>query len=90
MSKLFRFFMCMLCIPMAYAQNIQHAEMLSRPTDKSVTVQMFFDADVEMGIEYGLSKGTYTSQVPFAKFLKGKQPNLKLQDFNPIHAIFIG
>ncbi len=83
MSHIFRFFICMLCIPMAYAQNIQHAEMLSRPTDKSVTVQMFFDADVEMGIDYGLSKGNYTAQVPFAKFLQGQAAQLEIAGLQP-------
>ncbi len=68
---------------MAYAQNIQHAEMLSRPTDKSVTVQMFFDADVEMGIDYGLSKGNYTAQVPFAKFLQGQAAQLEIAGLQP-------
>ena len=73
----------MLCIPMAYAQNIQHSEMLSRPTDKSVTVQMFFDADVEMSIDYGLSKGNYKAQVPFAKFLKGEAAQLEIAGLQP-------
>lgn len=83
MLKIFRILFCVYCIPNSYAQNIQHAEMLSRPTDKSVTVQMFFDADVEMGIDYGLSKGNYTAQVPFAKFLQGQAAQLEIVGLQP-------
>ncbi len=65
------------------AQNVLHKELLSRPTDKSVTVQMFFDSDVEMSIDYGTSSVNYTSKVPFAKFLKGESAQLEIQGLMP-------
>ena len=51
------------------AQNLTHAEMLGRPTDNSVTVQAFFDADMEMCIQYGTISGTYPNQTSWQTFL---------------------
>jgi predicted phosphodiesterase len=43
--------------------------MLGRPTDNSVTVQAFFDADMEMCIQYGTISGTYPNQTSWQTFL---------------------
>lgn len=50
----------------AFAQNnIPHAEILSRPTDHSITVQAFLGADVEVCVQYGLESGNLTQQTPW-------------------------
>jgi hypothetical protein len=44
------------------AQRLRHNEMLGRPTDHSVTVQMFFADSVEFSVKYGLSSANYSGQ----------------------------
>ncbi len=61
-----------------HAQNILQAELLGRPTDKGITIQMFFDADVEMSVKYGLQKGVYASQSPWQSFAKGNAAEVVL------------
>jgi hypothetical protein len=55
----------------AFSQNILQAELLGRPTDKGISIQMFFDAGVEMSVKYGLQKGVYSGQSPWQSFAKG-------------------
>ncbi len=66
-----------------FAQKIRHSELLSRPTDKSITVQMFFDDAVEMSIDYGTSSGNYPSKVPFALFAKDAPAQLEISGLQP-------
>jgi hypothetical protein len=47
------------------AQNITQAEILGRPTNNSITVQAFFDAAVEVSIQYGTLTGNYHNQTPW-------------------------
>ena len=42
-----------------FSQNIKGEEILGRPSDKSMTVQMFFDDSIEIKIQYGLVSGIY-------------------------------
>lgn len=44
------------------AQIVKHGELLGRPTDTSVTVQVIFQDSVDVYVEYGTSTGIYTSQ----------------------------
>lgn len=50
------------------AQNITQAEILGRPTNTSITVQAFFDASVEVSIQYGLTSANYPNQTPWQTF----------------------
>ncbi len=45
-----------------YSQKIVHAEILGRPTDKSIVVQAFFDVPTEVCVQYGTVSGQYTAQ----------------------------
>lgn len=49
----------------ARAQTVEHAEILGRPTDHSITVQLFFGDSAEVKVEYGLTSGGYTDQTPW-------------------------
>jgi len=60
------------------AQTILQAELLGRPNDKGISVQMFFDADVEMSVKYGLQKGIYPSQSAWQAFAKGNAAEVVL------------
>lgn len=48
-----------------FSQNITQTELLGRPTNSSITIQAFFDADVDVAVQYGTSTGNYSSQTPW-------------------------
>lgn len=54
------------------AQNLLQTELLGRPTDKSITVQAFFDAPVEACVQYGTTSGTYPNQTIWQAFSTGE------------------
>lgn len=45
-----------------YSQNMIQTELLGRPTNNSITIQAFFDLDVDVSIQYGISSGSYSNQ----------------------------
>ncbi len=47
------------------AQKIVYKEFLGKPTQKSVAIKVFFDAPVEISVQYGLSSGKYTLESPW-------------------------
>ncbi|MFN5876900.1 MAG: hypothetical protein ACK45E_11560, partial [Ignavibacteria bacterium] len=67
------FFVLLLCsVATLDAQNIVHTEMVGRPTDKSITIQAFFDADVDARIDYGTDRDALTSRTKAATFKAGE------------------
>lgn len=68
MYKLIKFFI-LLSVINVYSQNITQTELLGRPTNNSITIQAFFDADVDIAVQYGISSGNYTNQTPWSNFL---------------------
>ena len=48
-----------------------HTELLGRPTDHSITVQVFFDSPVEACIQYGTVSGIYPNQTTWLSFAAG-------------------
>ena len=68
------------------AQNITQTEIVGRPTNNSITIQAFFDAAVQVSIQYGTVSGTYPNQTPWQSFavndpaevvISGLAPNTK-------------
>jgi hypothetical protein len=53
----------------SFSQNITQAEIVGRPTNNSITIQAFFDADVEVSIQYGTIMGNYPSSTPWQNFM---------------------
>lgn len=53
------------------AQTMTHTELLGRPTDHSITVQVFFDSPVEACIQYGTVSGIYPNQTTWLSFAAG-------------------
>ncbi len=70
--------LAMLCLASTQAQRLQHAELLGRPTDRSITVQAFFDDPVEACVQYGLSSGVYSGQTPWQAFAAGDPVEINL------------
>ena len=52
-----------------FSQNITQTELLGRPTNNSITIQAFFDVDVEVAIQYGTVSGNYPNQTPWTTVL---------------------
>ncbi len=50
------------------SQTILHLEMLGRPTDHSITVQVMFKDSAEVQVQYGTSSGTYSNQTSWQRF----------------------
>ena len=53
----------------SFSQNITQSEFLGRPSHNSITIQAFFDADVEVAIQYGTTSGNYTNQTSWTTFI---------------------
>jgi len=65
------------------AQSVWRAEILGRPTDKSITVQAFFDTTTEMCVQYGTSSGTYPNQTPWQTFAFNTPAEITVTGLNP-------
>lgn len=59
-------------IQLAFGQRMTHTELLGRPTDNGITVQAFFDQNVEVSVKYGLQKGVYSNQTNWQTCLAGE------------------
>lgn len=69
-------------------QNMIHQEMLGRPTDSSITVQAFFDANVEARIQYGTSSGVYAQATPWQSFTANAPTEITVDGLQPNTAYF--
>lgn len=65
------------------AQSIRRAEMLGRPTDNSITVNMIFEDSTEMRIECGVASGSYSIQSPVQSFAAGEPAEIILSGLMP-------
>lgn len=48
-----------------HAQVLRHAELLGRPSDHSITLQVAFNDPAEICVQYGLVPGNYPNQTPW-------------------------
>jgi hypothetical protein len=65
-------FFTIFCLLKIHAQTLRHAELLGRPTDKSITITAFFDNPAEVCIQYGTTSGIYPNQTPWQTFPAGE------------------
>jgi len=61
-----------------FSQNIIHKEVLGRPTFNSVTIQTFYDEDVEVSVEYGLQTDKLDKVTTWQKFLANEPAEIVL------------
>lgn len=64
------------------AQNPTHTELLGRPTDHSITLQAFFDAPVEVCMQYGTTSGIYPGQSPWQAFAADEPAEITVAGLN--------
>ncbi len=67
----------------ASAQTVKHAELLGRPTDRSVDIQMFFDGDCEARVAYGNVSGNLAQQTAWTLIPDGAPAIFHLDGLNP-------
>lgn len=53
------------------AQRMINTEIVGRPTDRSITIQAFFDADVDVRIDYGTRPDELSMRTPVQAFTAG-------------------
>lgn len=65
------------------AQTVRHEEMLGRPTDKSITLQLIFSEVAEVAIKFGLTSDIYTSQTPWKTYQADEPVEIILDNLLP-------
>ncbi len=50
---------------LSMSQNLWRTEILGRPTDQGITIQLIFADSAQVRVQYGLSSGIYTNQTPW-------------------------
>ncbi len=67
-------FLCLMgCALPILGQKILFKEFLGKPTQRSIAMKVFFDAPVEISVQYGLSSGKYTMESPWQS-VKAMEP----------------
>ena len=67
-------FLCLMgCALPILGQKILFKEFLGKPTQKSIAMKVFFDAPVEISVQYGLSSGKHTMESPWQS-VKAMEP----------------
>lgn len=64
-------------------QILLHSELLGRPTNNSVDVQMMFSDSVDVYVEYGAASGIYTNQTPQLTIMPNEPAELSLTGLQP-------
>lgn len=82
-KKRYTLFCLFLLQSVVFAQTPVHKEMLGRPTDRSITVQMFFDNDGEMSVRYGKETGKYTGETEWYNFSANMPAEIELLNLEP-------
>ena len=72
-----------LCITCSTAQTLQHRELLGRPTDRSVTLQLIPNSSVEMRVKYGVSADALDGQTAWTKVDSAAPANIVIDGLQP-------
>ena len=81
--KKYLFLIALMSICIVNAQNITQTEIVGRPTNNSITIQAFFDAAVQVSIQYGTVSGTYANQTPWQSFAVNDPAELVISGLSP-------
>ncbi|MFY8020162.1 MAG: FlgD immunoglobulin-like domain containing protein [Bacteroidia bacterium] len=71
-----------------HSQSLKGGEILGRPTDKSITIQLLFDDTVEVKIQYGLISGVYDQVTSSKIFPPGIPAEIELNGLQANTAYF--
>jgi hypothetical protein len=62
------------------SQNVSHSELLGRPSDDEITLQLFFDEDAEVCVQYGKTTNNYSDQTAFVTVVKNEPANIVIKN----------
>lgn len=79
-KRLYSVYLALLAAATAFSQTLQHAEILSRPTDKSVTALCFFQQNAEVCAQYGTVSGQLNQQTPWKNVPGGAGAEIVLEN----------
>lgn len=65
------------------AQTLQRTELLGRPTDSSITVQLIFTDSSEVRVQYGTVSGVYPFQSPWQIFADSVPAEIVINSLQP-------
>lgn len=82
MMKMHYFLIIILWSSWTFGQKVIHSEMLGRPTNKSVTLRMFFDQNAEISVEYGTQSGNLISKTPWKNIPSGSAAEILIDGLN--------
>lgn len=78
-----KIFICLLLASTLHAQTLRHAELLGRPTDRSITIQAIFSDAADVCIQYGTTSGNYTNQTAWQTFAADEPAEIVLANLQP-------
>ena len=65
------------------AQKLAHTELLGRPTDKEITLQIAFSDSAEACVRYGISSGNLTQQTSWQLMRVGDPSEIVINNLSP-------
>lgn len=72
-----------LCTVIGAAQTLQHNEMLGRPTDRSITIQIVPEQSVEARVNYGTAADALNAQTPWTRVDSAEPATFVINDLQP-------
>ncbi|MFZ4545426.1 MAG: T9SS type A sorting domain-containing protein [Saprospiraceae bacterium] len=67
----------------ARSQSLKYTELLGRPKDKSITVQVFFNSPAEICAQYGTTTSQYSNQTSWQLFGAGDPAEIVIDNLKP-------
>lgn len=67
----------------SFTQTLKHTELLGRPTDNSITLQVFFNEVSEARILYDTQSGSLTKQTAWQTFPANEPAEITLSELSP-------
>ena len=78
------FTILLFCISKLFiGQSLQHAEILGRPTNNSITVQLIFNDSADVRVQYGTISGTYPNQTAWQTFADSVPAEILVSSLQP-------
>ncbi len=66
-----------------FAQSMQHSELLGRPSDNSISLQLIFNDTAEVRVQFGTSSGNYSRQTNWQTFLPNTSSEVVITNLLP-------
>ncbi len=82
-KRLYGLILALLAGTNAFTQTLQHAEILGRPTDNSITVLCFFQQNAEVCAQFGTLSGQLNQQSTWKNIAAGEAAEILIDKLQP-------